>query len=174
MQYYIRIDNRNVYVSEEIYKFYCKGERKERYFRESDIHNKTFYYNALDTEDFNGCDLFQDTRSKPVDEQAEEALERSLLFEAMKDLDPREKDIIRRIYCYDQSLRQISRGNRSSRNHPSLPSWKDPPQTAQPHGLKGRGCTDSHSHLEQKAVRADIQVFVSHACRLWTAFSIRF
>ena len=91
MQYYIRIDNRNVYVSEEIY------------------HNKTFYYNALDTEDFNGCDLFQDARSKPVDEQAEEALERSLLFEAMKDLDPREKDIIRRIYCYDQSLRQISR-----------------------------------------------------------------
>lgn len=68
-----------------------------------------FYYNALDTEDFNGCDLFQDTRAKPVDEQAEEALERSLLFEAMKDLDPREKDIIRRIYCYDQSLRQISR-----------------------------------------------------------------
>ncbi len=44
-----------------------------------------------------------------MDEQAEEALERSLLFEAMKDLDPREKDIIRRIYCYDQSLRQISR-----------------------------------------------------------------
>ena len=109
MQYYIRIDNRNVYVSEEIYKLYCKGERKERYFRESDIHNKTFYYNALDTDDFNGCDLFQDTRAKPVDEQAEEALERSLLFEAMKDLDPREKDIIRRIYCYDQSLRQISR-----------------------------------------------------------------
>ena len=59
MQYYIRIDNRNVYVSEEIYKLYCKGERKERYFRESDIHNKTFYYNALDTEDLNGCDLFQ-------------------------------------------------------------------------------------------------------------------
>ena len=78
MQYYIRIDNRNVYVSEEIYKLYCKGERKERYFRESDIHNKTFYYNALDTEDFNGCDLFQDTRAKPVDEQAEEALERVL------------------------------------------------------------------------------------------------
>ena len=82
MQYYIRIDNRNVYVSEEIYKLYCKGERKERYFRESDIHNKTFSYNALDTEDLNGCDLFQDTRSKPVDEQAEEALERSLLLEA--------------------------------------------------------------------------------------------
>ena len=30
MQYYIRIDNRNVYVSEEIYKLYCKGEMKKR------------------------------------------------------------------------------------------------------------------------------------------------
>ena len=59
MQYYIRIDNRNVYVSEEIYKLYCKGERKERYFRESDIHNKTFYYNALDTEDFNAVICFR-------------------------------------------------------------------------------------------------------------------
>ena len=109
MLYYIRIDNRNIYVSKEIYKLYCKGQRKERYFRESDIHNKTFYYNALDTEDLNGCDLFQDTRSKSVEEQAEEALERSLLLKAMKGLDPRERDMIRRIYCYDQSLRQISR-----------------------------------------------------------------
>ena len=109
MLYYIRIDNRNIYVSKEIYKLYCKGQRKERYFRESDIHNRTFSYNALDTEDLNGCDLFQDTRSKSVEEQAEEALERSLLLKAMKGLDPRERDMIRRIYCYDQSLRQISR-----------------------------------------------------------------
>ena len=109
MLYYIRIDNRNIYVSKEIYKLYCKGQRKERHFRESDIHNRTFSYNALDTEDLNGCDLFQDTRSKSVEEQAEEALERSLLLKAMKGLDPRERDMIRRIYCYDQSLRQISR-----------------------------------------------------------------
>ena len=109
MLYYIRIDNRNIYVSKEIYKLYCKGQRKERYFRESDIHNRTFSYNALDTEDLNGCDLFQDTRSKSGEEQAEEALERSLLLKAMKGLDPRERDMIRRIYCYDQSLRQISR-----------------------------------------------------------------
>ena len=44
-----------------------------------------------------------------MDEQAEEALDHSLLLEAMKALDSKEKDIIRRIYCYDQSLRQISR-----------------------------------------------------------------
>ena len=36
-------------------------------------------------------------------------MERSLLLKAMKGLDPRERDMIRRIYCYDQSLRQISR-----------------------------------------------------------------
>lgn len=109
MQYFIRVDNQNIFVSEEIYKLYCKGERKERYFRESDIHNKTYSYNALDTEERNGCDMFQDTASKPVEEQAEELLERSMLLSAVRFLDEREQDIICRIYCYNQSLRQISR-----------------------------------------------------------------
>ena len=47
MKYFIRIDNETVFVTEEIYKAYCQGQRKERYFRESDIHNKTVYYDAL-------------------------------------------------------------------------------------------------------------------------------
>ena len=37
MKYFIRIDNETVFVTEEIYKAYCQGQRKERYFRESDI-----------------------------------------------------------------------------------------------------------------------------------------
>lgn len=108
MQYFIRIDNQTVYVTEEVYKLYCKGQRKERYFHESDIHNKTFSYNALDTEELNGCDMFQDNSSRPVDEQAAEQIQRSRMLKAVESLNQRERDIIRRIYCYDQSLRQIS------------------------------------------------------------------
>lgn len=138
MLYYIRIDNRNIYVSKEIYKLYCKGQRKERYFRESDIHNRTFSYNALDTEDLNGCDLFQDTRSKSVEEQAEEALERSLLLKAMKGLDPQREG-------YDTPyllLRPVPapdfQGNRSSCNHASLPPRKDSQEAEKPHGAAAR------------------------------------
>ena len=81
-----------MYMSQKRFINYTAKERgRSGYFRESDIHNKTFYYNALDTEDLNGCDLFQDTRSKPVDEQAEESLEHSLLFEAIKDWSPKRR-----------------------------------------------------------------------------------
>ena len=50
MNYYIQIDRRAIPVSEEIYKAYCKGIRKERYFAESDIHNHIFSYDSLDCE----------------------------------------------------------------------------------------------------------------------------
>ena len=60
MDYYIKIHDKQIPVSEEIYKAYCKGDRKERYFRESDIKNQTFFYDALDTEDLNGSDRFAD------------------------------------------------------------------------------------------------------------------
>ena len=33
MDYYIKVRDVQVPVTEEIYKTYCRGERKERYFR---------------------------------------------------------------------------------------------------------------------------------------------
>ena len=60
MQYFIRIRGQEIPVTEPVYKLYCQGERKERYFRESDYHNKVFSYDALDTEEMNGCKLMAD------------------------------------------------------------------------------------------------------------------
>ena len=48
-------------LAESVYKTWCRGERKERYFREGDAGNGVFSYDALDTEDFNGCDLFSES-----------------------------------------------------------------------------------------------------------------
>ena len=79
MKYFIRIDNETVFVTEEIYKAYCQGQRKERYFRESDIHNKTVR-----------IDCFH-------------------LKNALKGLKKEELDIVSRIYYYDQSLRQAAK-----------------------------------------------------------------
>ena len=44
MDYYIKLKNTQIPVTEEVYKAYCQGARKERYFRESDIRNQTFFY----------------------------------------------------------------------------------------------------------------------------------
>ena len=58
MEYYIKIGRQKVPVSEAVYKEWCRGERKERYFKESDIGNNVFSYDALDTDEINGCDMF--------------------------------------------------------------------------------------------------------------------
>ena len=57
MEYYIKIGRQKVPVSEAVYKEWCRGERKERYFKESDIGNNVFSYDALDTDEINGFAL---------------------------------------------------------------------------------------------------------------------
>ena len=109
MKYFIRIDNETVFVTEEIYKAYCQGQRKERYFRESDIHNKTVYYNALDTAETNGCDLFSDPAVPSIEQTIENRIDCFHLKNALKGLKKEELDIVSRIYYYDQSLRQAAK-----------------------------------------------------------------
>lgn len=107
MEYFIRVNYEEIEVTEEVYKAYCQGIRKERYFRESDIHNGIFSYNALDTGEMNGCDLFPDQRAE-VEKQVELRLETEELLKALRRLSDKELALIRRIYFYDQSLRRVS------------------------------------------------------------------
>lgn len=108
MDYYIKINRQEIPVTEEVYKTWRHGERKERYFLESDIHNKTFSYDALDTDDLNGCDLFSYSNQEPVDRQVEKQLMIQGLQRAVKSLDEEERELIRRIYFYDESLRHVA------------------------------------------------------------------
>lgn len=109
MDYTIWIDNKPIPVSEEIYHTYWKGIRKERYFAESDIHNKVFSYNALDTEEMNGSDIFSDYTSLPLEEQVIQHLENQTLQRALQHLEKHERELITKIYVYNHSLRMIAR-----------------------------------------------------------------
>lgn len=109
MEHYICIKNEKVPVTEVVYKEYCRGERKERYFAEGDIHNQVFSYDALDTGEMNGCEMFADRNARTVEEQVEWQLVWEDLKQAIAHLNRAEQELIRRIYLYDQSLRQIAR-----------------------------------------------------------------
>ena len=98
MQYFIRIKDQEIPVTEPVYKLYCQGERKERYFRESDYHNKVFSYDSLDTEEMNGCELMADRCGRTVEEEVELRLETERLKRAITGLEEPEKELIRRIY----------------------------------------------------------------------------
>ena len=86
MQYFIRIDETDILVTREVYKAYCRGQRKERYFRESDLHNQVCSYDALDTEDHRGCDLFSDPEALPVEEAVQKHLALISLSAALEHL----------------------------------------------------------------------------------------
>ena len=112
MDYYIKINGNPVPVTEEVYKAYCRGERKERYFRESDIRNQTLFYDALDTDEIRGSDMFGD----PFAESVEETAERRWLLERLKEAIPQltdgERELVHRLYFCGDSLRELSRSCR--------------------------------------------------------------
>lgn len=112
MEYSIWIKGNPVAVSEEIYRTYWQSVRKERYFSESDIHNKVFSYDALDTGEMNGCDIFGDSNTLPVEEQVIQSINTQNLLCALKELEAPERDLIQRIYIYNESLRKIAGQNK--------------------------------------------------------------
>jgi DNA-directed RNA polymerase specialized sigma24 family protein len=108
MDYYIKIKEIRIPVTEEVYKAYCKGARKERYFRESDIKNKTFFYDALDTDEVNGSDMFQDTSAQSVEDIVEKNILMEKLKESMSLLAKEDKELLSRLYVYGDSLRRTA------------------------------------------------------------------
>lgn len=108
MSYSIWVNNKEIPVNEDVYKAYWKGVRKERYFAESDMHNHIVSYDALDTEEMNGCDMFQYKSQPPVEEQVIGTLETEQLYSALKRLSAEETYIIWQLYFYDVSLRKLA------------------------------------------------------------------
>lgn len=108
MDYYIMVNSVPVPVTEAVYKEYCRGERKERYFRESDIRNRTLFYDALDTDELNGSEMFGDAKAEPVDEAAEKHWLLEQMKKEVEKLSDDERELLGRIYLYGDSLRAIS------------------------------------------------------------------
>lgn len=109
MDYYIKLENTPIPVTEQVYKAYCQGARKERYFRESDIRNQTFFYDALDTEELKGSDMFWDEDAESVEDAAEKNILLEKLRQNIPRLDEDEQHLLSRLYVYDDSLRQLAR-----------------------------------------------------------------
>lgn len=108
MNYSIWVQGNPIPVSEEVYRTYWHGVRKERYFAESDMHNKVFSYDAMDTEDLNGSDLFHDSAAPSLEQQVIHNFEKHCLQKAIQQLSVPEQQLIIRLYYYNESLRKIA------------------------------------------------------------------
>ena len=108
MEYYIKIGRQKVPVSEAVYKEWCRGERKERYFKESDIGNNVFSYDALDTDEINGCDMFASPLQPSTEFLAERHILLTRLADALLALNDDERLLLCRLYADGLSLRRIA------------------------------------------------------------------
>lgn len=106
--YFIYVGNKKIPVSEVIYKEFCRGARKEQYFRESDLHNQVYSYNALDNEDFNGEDMFVDNQTS-VEQAVIDKFTREQLYTCVEMLNQNERMLLNRIYYCGESLRHIAK-----------------------------------------------------------------
>lgn len=108
INYYIKIEQQNIPVSEEPYKIWQHGERKDRYFREGDIRNCIFSYDTLDREGLNGSELFAEEERNSVEHQAEHDLLINALKQALNTLNNEDKELLAHIYCQEKSLRKMA------------------------------------------------------------------
>ena len=108
IEYYIKIEQQNIPVSETVYKIWQKAERKERYFRESDKRNGVYSYDALDGDGLIGSELFTGKDRNSVDHQVERELLISTLKQALITLNKEDKELLAHIYYQDDSLRTIA------------------------------------------------------------------
>ena len=113
--FYLYIDGKPVEVSEEVYREYCRGERKERYFME-DLKAEHFIVDA-EAQTVTVIPSREDSYERLVEagkqfggncEPMEDSVTRSILLETViHTLSPEEQKVIRELYYLDKTERDL-------------------------------------------------------------------
>lgn len=108
-KYYIRVPEARVEVSEEVYKAFWSMERHSRTLEEKDARNRVFSYDALDTEDMLGADLFPDQATSSIEDQVIASMMAAKLRRCIALLPEEDRKLIRAIYYDGLSVREVSK-----------------------------------------------------------------
>lgn len=97
-KYYIRVPNKVVEVSEEIYQEYHKIERYLQTLMEKDMRNGKVSYSELDTDELLGEEIVPDRVALGVEETVVLKIMSEKLHECLNTLPKHEKEMINAIY----------------------------------------------------------------------------
>ena len=97
-KYYIRVPEALVEVSEEVYKASHYMDRHFQTLEEKDARNRVFSYDALDTEDMLGAELFPDPSSSNIEDQVIDTMMDAKLRRCIALLPEEDRKLIRAIY----------------------------------------------------------------------------
>lgn len=115
-KYYLFVNGKKVYVSEEIYKVYWQEKNHENYLKQIDNENHLLLFSSFDKDGH--------FESNITDESFDlnKVIQTQMMIEAVRDaiskLSDEERDIIQRLYYDDESLRTVAETKKIS--HPAL------------------------------------------------------
>lgn len=102
-KYYIRVPEALVEVSEDVFKTSRYMDRHFQTLEEKDARNRVFSYDALDTEDMLGAELFPDPSSSNIEDQVIASMMAAKLRRCIALLPEEDRKLIRAIYYEDAS-----------------------------------------------------------------------
>ena len=97
-KYYIRVPEALVEVSEDVFKTSRYMDRHFQTLEEKDARNRVFSYDALDTEDMLGAELFPDPSSPNIEDQVIASMMAAKLRQCIALLPEEDRKLIRAIY----------------------------------------------------------------------------
>ena len=97
-KYYIRVPEALVEVSEDVFKTSRYMDRHFQTLEEKDARNRVFSYDALDTEDMLGAELFPDPSSSNIEDQVIASMMAAKLRQCIALLPEEDRKLIRAIY----------------------------------------------------------------------------
>jgi len=99
-EFSIRIGNKRIQVTEEVYQAYYTMGRRERYLEEQDRRKGLLHFSAADSETFCGTERLQDP-SVDVEKVAIMSLLIDELYEYLDQLNEKERELIEDLYFRD-------------------------------------------------------------------------
>lgn len=108
-KYYIRVPETRVEVSEEVYKAFWSMERHSRTLQEKDVRNHVFSYDAFDTDDMLGSELFPDKTTSNFEDQIIAEMMAAKLRRCIALLPEEDRKLIQAIYFNGLSEREVSK-----------------------------------------------------------------
>ena len=97
-KYYIRVPEALVEVSKEVYEAFWRMDRHCRTLEEKDIRNHVFSYDAMDTDEMLGVEIFPDLSTSAVEDQAVASVLSAKLHRCLDSLSEEERNLIQAIY----------------------------------------------------------------------------
>lgn len=108
-KYYIRVPEALVEVTEDVYKAFWTMDRHARTLEEKDTRNHVFSYDAFDTDDMLGAELFPDQNTSNIEDEVIADIMAAKLRRCIALLSEEDQKLIQAIYYDGLSEREVSK-----------------------------------------------------------------